>query len=546
MQIFPYLPGAHTTPDKIWACSGERNPFIDSPKLQRSRDQKPVLPNRYRQVPRDCFHEDSQVNFKIEPWAHQKEAMRRAKDLPGFALFFEMGAGKTGTTINILREKFNTSKRVLRTIIFCPPIVCKNWKDEWAKHSTLEPRKVILLTGSGKDRMQTFLRHALDDGGVVFITNYESLLMKDLYTSFVEWAPEALVYDESHKLKAHDSKRSKLAAALSNANPRPLVYILSGSPVLNSPMDLFQQYKVLDGGETFGDNFFGFRHRYFNDANARWKGTSSKYFPKWEIAPGSIDEINRMIFRRGMSVKKAECLDLPPLVQQSLKVDMSPEQAKAYNELAQEYITFIEDDAVSASLAIVKALRLMQIASGFVSLDAKGEEGDPIKHEFKANPKLEALRELLEELTPHSKVIIWAVWKQNYEQIGGLLKELGLDYVSVHGGISEAAKREAVERFNSDPSVRCFVGHPGSGGIGINLKAPYSVFYSRTFSLEHSLQAEARNHRGDSKAWGFDKITRYDLVCEGTIDEEVVTKLTSKLEVSNALLKTLVKKFRAN
>jgi SNF2 family DNA or RNA helicase len=480
------------------------------------------------------------MNYKVKPWKHQLEAIGKAKDLPGYALFFEQGTGKTSTTINILRHKMNERKQLLRILIFCPPIVCKNWKDEWLMHSDVNRSNITILSGSGKERIEEFLGKAFVDKYErphIFITNYESLLMPELFKAFQEWRPEAIVFDESHRLKAHDSKRSKAAAILANPGDdvHPLKYILSGSPVLNSPLDVFQQFKILDGGRTFRDNFFSFRTRYFHDANVRWKGTSTKYFPKWVVRPGAVDEINEKIFRTGMRVEKKDCLDLPPLVRQVISVPMTTEQARVYKDLAKQYVAFVDGGAVSAQLAIVKALRLMQLASGFVALDGSEEK----LKVFPKNPKIEALRELLEDLTPHSKVLVWAVWKENYKQIRELCEELKIGLVEVHGEISPKGKEEAVERFYSDSSVRVFLGHPGSGGIGINLvNAPYSIFYSRTFSLEHSLQAEARNHRGGSEI--HDKITRIDLVSEGTIDEEVVKRLHQKEELSGALLKNLV------
>jgi SNF2 family DNA or RNA helicase len=83
------------------------------------------------------------------------------------------------------------------------------------------------------------------------------------------------------------------------------------------------------------------------------------------------------------------------------------------------------------------------------------------------------------------------------------------------------------------------IGHPGSGGIGVNLTASsVSIFYSRGFSLEHDIQAEARNYRGGSER--HDKITRIDLVAPGTIDEEVVRKLHAKQTISDVILKGML------
>lgn len=496
------------------------------------------------------------MEFIRQPWAHQLEAMKRAHALyqkggkldpqdAGFGLFFEPGAGKSGTAINILRQRMTEEKRFYRTLIFCPPIVVPNWKEEWRLNSKIPQERIVLLTGPGKRRLQTFQRYAwkplpgMPNHGslhenVIFVTNYESLLMEDLYDEFNKWCPDAIIFDEAHKLKNPAAKRSKLAHLL--ANPKiaiPHKLILTGSPVLKDPMDLFMQFQILDGGRTFGNNFFIFRARYFRDRNAGMP--KERYFPDWQpmtLAKDGFDtltEINKLIQSRTMHVKKEDCLDLPPFVRQVIKVGMSPPQAKAYAEMKRDFITIVQDKACTAQLAITKALRLQQIASGYV----KVVDGEEIA--LDGSPKIEALSELLSELTPNHKVLVWAVWKQNYQEIRALCQKLGIKCVEVHGEVSETQRNEAVRALNHDPDTRVLIGHPGSGGIGINLiAASYSIFYSRTFSLEHSIQAEARNYRGGSEV--HEKVTRYDLVTENTIDELVTEKLANKIEISDKLI----------
>ncbi len=481
------------------------------------------------------------MNFKIKPWKHQLEALARSERLPRFGLFFEMGTGKTGTAIHILRQKCTLAEGLLRTLIFCPPVVVENWKKEFGIHSDIHASNIICLQGSGADRLKLFMKHAWSDDdpkGKIFVTNYEALRMEKLYQEFCNWEPQMLICDESHKLKDSSSKRSKLMISLADGEqgvrpPVPYRLILSGTPVLNSPMDLFGQFRVLDSGETFGKNSFGFRARYFYDANAHFKQKPT-YFPDWKIRPDALEDINKSIATLSMSVKKSACLDLPPLVKQTIHVEMSVEQNRMYQEMKKDLISYMGDKACVATLALTKALRLLQIASGYVQFD------DGSQKSLKT-PKMEALSDLLQEITPNHKVLIWAVFRENYTQIKKICEDLGLRYVEVHGDIPGTKKMGNVELFNTDPSVRVFIGHPGSGGIGINLvSASYSVFYSRNFSLEYDLQAEARNYRGGSEI--HTKVTRIDLVAKDTIDELVLESLSQKQQIGEALLKEWKKK----
>lgn len=472
------------------------------------------------------------MQYLISPWSHQLRAIEKARDLSSYALFMEMGTGKTSAAINMLREKYIHHGYLLRTLIFAPPITLQNWKREWRMHSKIADSDIIVLEGSGAKRLKTFQTLGYQFGSKtawakIFITNYEALLMRELYQAFLAWGPQALVCDESHRLKDVKAKRTK--AMITLADQVPYKYILTGTPVLNTPMDLFSQFRILDGGETFGKNFYFFRAEYFQDRNAGMRG-SQNYFPNWAVKPGALERINSVIYRKAMRVKKEDCLDLPPLVRKTIPCELTPLQAKAYAEMKKDFITYLGDKACVAELALTKALRLLQMVSGF----AKLETGD--EREFEATPKMKVLQELLETLTPEHKVIVWAVFRENYAQIRKVCTDLGVSYVEVHGDVGSREKFANVDQFNTDPKTRVLVGHPGSGGIGINLvAASYSIFYSRNFSLEQDLQAEARNYRGGSEI--HPKITRIDLVAKDTIDELVVKALAGKQAIGEAILK---------
>ena len=470
------------------------------------------------------------MKYKLQPWDHQLKAIGMARGQSCFALFFDMGTGKTGTVINMLREKYYQNKGMLKTLILCPPIVIDNWKREFGIHSFVDDKEIVCLIGSGAKRMSEF-NHTRAS---IYITNYEVLSIKSLLPlleALIKWGPEVLVLDESHKVKDIKSKRTKKAIGLSDI--AHYKYILTGTPILNSLMDIFTQVRILDGGAMFGKNFFSFRARFFYDKNAGM--SRDKYFPNWIPRPGASDEIKRLLAPISMHVAKEDCLDLPPFMRETIYVDMGKEQAKLYAEMKRDFIAFVEDKGASiAELAITKALRLQQIVSGFLPIEAGG--GTRKNHKIKDNPRAMALKELLENLTPSHKVLVWCVFKENYATVREVCESLKISYVEVHGAVNTSEKHANVDKFNNESKYRVLIGHPGSGGIGINLvSASYSIFYSRSFSLEFDMQAEARNYRGGSEIHA--KVTRVDLVCKDTIDEIVGKSLASKQEIGYQVLK---------
>jgi SNF2 family DNA or RNA helicase len=465
------------------------------------------------------------LEYKRKMWGHQQEVVDLVykEKMNEYGLFFEVGAGKTGTAINICRHWFAEHNDILRTLIISPPITLTNWRDEWLINSEIPKEKLIVLYGSEKERVALFEEHK--SSKVLFITNYEALLMKDLYARLLAWQPQVVIADEGHKVKDHTSRRAKLLFPLGdNAYYRLL---LTGTPILNSYMDLFSQFRFLDKGESFGKNFFAFRGKYFYDRNAGMPRGS--YFPNWQPRPKISQELEEILSKKSKVVKKENCLTLPPLVRTALKAELSKEQRKAYEQMRKSFIAYINDTAAIATIAIVKALRLQQIVSGFVKLD------DGTIHRFKDNPRAEQLKELLSEMCPRNKVLIWAVFHENYETIRNICDELKLKYVEVTGEVSDKAKREAVNRFKTEEDCCVFISHPLSGGIGINLvEAKYAITYSRNFSLEQHIQAEGRNYRGGSNI--HDKVTHYDLVTADTVDETVMESLNNKQAISDSVL----------
>lgn len=469
------------------------------------------------------------LEFKIPLWKHQKEASDIAKSRDYYAFLFEVGTGKTCAAITTLRYKYAENKRLLPTLILCPIIVMENWKREILANSKIKPLQIITPQGPGKKRARIISEQTEDPNKIVII-NYESLLIEPVYEEIKRWGPEVLVCDESHYLKEMRSKRTKKAIFI--ADRCRYRYIMTGTPVLNTPMDLFAQFRVMDGGEAFGKSYTVFRAEYFYDRNVHMP--PMKYFPDWKIKKDSINQFNQILNSSGMIVKKADCLDLPPLIKKPIYVELSKEQKRVYEELKKDLITFLNDKACTAPLAITKSLRLQQIVSGFVM--GEDMEGKSEVIDLKENPRAKVLEKLLVEYSEHHKLIIWAVFKNNYKTIREVCDKLKIPFVEVHGEIKTKDKFKNVDTFNQDPKCRVLIGHPNSGGVGINLVASsISIFYSRNFSLGQDIQAEARNYRGGSEI--HESILRIDLIAKDTIDEVIQKALASKQAISDKLLK---------
>ena len=466
---------------------------------------------------------------------HQREAVWLSDTKKDLFLAWDPGTGKTCTTIQMIRNRCMDKGTLRRTLILAPMIVLKNWKREFAMFSNIDQNNIMILEGSVKKRIAAIEKHANYSG--IFITNYDVMQNVGLVAALLRWKPEILVCDESHNLKSYKSKRAKSVLTIAHACKHR--YLLTGTPVLNNAMDLFMQYNILDGylgpNSTLGTNFFAFRSRYFRDDNIGWAGKPG-YYPKWVPREAAYKSLMDNISQKTLRITKKDCLDLPDLVTQDFEVSVGADQKRAYEEMREGYITYVESElrngtprAVVARLAITKALRLLQIITGFY----RTEDGELIR--VKSNPRLDALRDLLETITPGNKVIVWACFKENYAMIADLCHDLGIKYVELHGGVSPKDKQIAVDSFNNDEEIRVLIGNQGAGGVGINLvAATYSIYYSRGFKLGDDIQSESRNHRRGSEI--HDKITRINLVAKNSIDELIHEALQNKQNISDEIL----------
>lgn len=476
------------------------------------------------------------MRYKIEPYQWQHKAIEMSKNLQHMALLADMGTGKSGALVNILRYKYGMNKRVMKTLILSPLVTLFNWKDEFYKHSYIKSELIHPIFGTTTQKVKKIQKALANDENSILIMNYEAMISPKVVEELIKWGIEILVMDESHYCKSHKSKRSKAIYNISIGCKHK--YIMTGTPMTNNVSDLFMQYKIMDGGDTFGDNFYVFQRLYMRDANQAWSH-SQKHFPKWVVREDKLEEIYAKVYSKAIRVTKDETLDLPPLIEETYKVPLSPKQKKYYDNMERDFLTFIEEGEQKgiavAQLAITKALRLQQIVTGFITDDDKN------LIEIQDNPRLKAMEELVSALHEKHKVILWCSFKHNYKQLGDLMTKMKIKHKFITGDMNLKEKRDAMESFNNDEDTRVIICNRRAGGIGVNLvAASYSIVYSRNFSLEEELQSRDRNYRGGSQI--HDRIVRINLCAEDTTDERITEALLAKKKVSDNILEYVRRK----
>lgn len=457
------------------------------------------------------------------PYDHQRIAFGYGVAAVEFAYLMEMGTGKTRALIDVW--SYLIQRDVLRGVLMvCPKAVVFNWEREIARYSPLPPerKRTAVLVRDGAARARDGLEAASATCSFI-ITNYEAVpLMADelarmMLTRDGRWG---IGCDESTYIKSATAERSKAIWKIGKFAARRA--ILTGSPITQSPLDAYGQFRFLNLNILGHQTYTSFKSEYVRLL------TKGPLAYKKIIGHKNLDRLAGLIAKHSYRVLKSECLDLPPKSYRTVELEMGPKQAALYIQMRDKAILSLQGQTVAAPIVLTKLLRLAQIAGGFVPLlDEFGK--DVGTHEIEDSPKLGAASSVTAEaLESGQKVIIWARFRWEIAKLAISLKDFGV--VEYHGDVSTEDRQRVVDAFQTSPSTRVFIGQIQTGGMGITLTAASTVIYfSNTFSLAERLQSEDRAHR-----IGQEKPVLYvDLCCRKTVDQLVLKALRSKKDVAD-------------
>ena len=206
--------------------------------------------------------------FKTKPYEHQLQALEKSWAQDTYALFMEMGTGKSKVLVDNIAMLYDRGA-VRGALIIAPKGVYKNWNDiEFPTHMPehVEYTKVLWEPNITKKK-QMELDTLFDDKEElkILIMNVEAFSTSkglDFARSFLNiFVGRALIgIDESTTIKNPTAKRTKNILKIGNlAKYRR---ILTGSPVTKSPLDLFSQCMFLDPYLLGYDSYYAYRSRY--------------------------------------------------------------------------------------------------------------------------------------------------------------------------------------------------------------------------------------------------------------------------------------------
>ena len=419
---------------------------------------------------------------------------------PYAAVILDMGMGKTATTLSAVNELMFDRFEVTKVLVIAPLRVANTvWSDEIEQWAELRHLRYSKIVGTPKQR-----KVALQKDADIYIVNRENLpWLVEQCSPYFKW--DMVVIDELSSFKSWQSKRFKAFMAMRPYMKR--IVGLTGTPSSNGLMDLFAEFKVIDGGERLGRFIGEFRSRYFEEG--RRNGNIVYEYIPMDYAECQIqDKISDIT----ISMKALDYLDMPELISTKKLVRMTEKEKEKYSQFKKEYVlSELDGLEVTAANAASLTNKLVQLSNGAVYSD---DHTVVALHE----QKLDALEDILE--SANGEPVLVAYWfKHDLARIIDRLEKLKVK--------SRVLKTEEDIREWNKGNVPVGLLHPAGAGHGLNLQkgGHHLVWFGLTWSLELYQQTNARLWRQGQES---ETVVIQHIVTEGTIDEEILKALENK------------------
>lgn len=448
----------------------------DEPKKKKVKVQPTIV---RRQLP--------PMSLAIKPMDFQTETIAFAKARNGrIYLGDDMGLGKTLQAIATMIEY----RQDWPLLIITPPVLKTQWKAEILKFVNGLIADDIVVVSKGSDPI----------GGWIDIVPYSLIGSKCEELSKKKYG--CVIMDEGHYCKDHKSQRSKAAFKIVSQSKRRM--ILSGTPILNMPKDLFSPLRILGidellcesvkkyvskkvavGKEVTVDEKMFSNYRMFT---TRYCGgrMDTKFNRWWDMGLTNGDELHHVIYDCCMiRRKKEDVLDqLPPKFRHATLIDISAKHKNAMNAIMKT--------ARSQSKETVREMfRQGQLMMKLYSTNAES--------------KVEPVAEYLKEIVSNSdeKFVIFGHHKAMLDGIEDMLQNHfhpegtkgDVTWIRIDGDTKDDRHLLCTE-FQTNPKCRYAVLSITAAGAGITLTAANHVIFAEIYWSPASLrQAEDRIYR---------------------------------------------------
>jgi SNF2 family DNA or RNA helicase len=425
--------------------------------------------------------------------AHQKKSVAFCKNRRYVADFSDAGTGKTLVQIVDFAQRNKKTRKAM--LVIAPKSLLKAaWANDIKKFAP--HLKVSIAWAHNR-------KEAMEEPADVYVTNVDAAVDLQKYPKKIWDKFDTLVLDESTQCKNPSAKRSKAVATL--AKQFKWRRILTGTPMPQSILDLWNQIYILDEGKHLGASFYHFRSQ---TCQPEQTGPNATHV-KWVDRPGVEKVVTALLDDMLVRNKFEECVDIPANHQYAMEVELSAQHLKFYNNFVKEQLAEIQGKTISAVNAAALNVKLLQILSG-AAYDDQGTYSiiDTVRYAMTAD---------LVEARKHSTV--WYQWRH---QLAEVKKEF--DARKIPYAVWDPDTPQLADEFQ-EGKYQALLCHPQNAAHGLTLtRATSTILCSPTFNLEHYLQLLRRIYRIGQK----EKTETIVLVAPDTRDEVAWLRMLGK------------------
>lgn len=466
---------------------------------------KNILINQeYQIIGEELLQSDlGDFTFKTKPYKYQIEGVKYGIDKRHWHLGDEQGLGKTKQIIDLARY-LKEMQGVEHCLVICGVASLRwNWRDEIETHSD-ETYKLLgfrsrkrsnkLYDGGTKAKLEDLEEVPEEFFWIINIEAFrEEAIVKLLKKYHENGTIGAIFIDEVHKVKNPLSAQGKgFIKVMNTKNKNDYRVTMSGTPLVNQPMDLFIIFKSLGYEEN---SYTAFKNHYC---------IFGGYMDREIVGYRNLQELKTRLKNIQLRRLKEDVLELPQKFPQTVYVDMYKEQEPLYKEVLAGLQDKIDLIMLSPN-PLAQFTRLRQVV------------GTPqlVSSTVQKSAKLDKLVELVDEIASRGEqCLIFSNWAEVVQIIVDILKP--------HNAMGYLAKnknlKDTENSFKADKNKVALVGTIKLMGTGLTFNNSNNViFFDSPWTGADKQQCIDRCHRiGQTN-----NLNIYSLVCANSIDEKV-------------------------
>lgn len=440
-------------------------------------------------------------------YQHQEEGVKFLLSRNGCILADDMGLGKSIQSIIAALESGATN-----ILVVCPSSAKINWRREinmFSSDTVIIDGKVwnqAKFTIINYDILKNF--HTLTDKKK---KKEADKIIGKINRQLVNAKFDIAIVDEAHYLKDNKSIRGEIMVEVCVKNKVERVWLLTGTPIANRPMDFFNLLKLINS--PLAKNWKFFSERYC-DGKQFYRTLKNGEKRKIWLTNGSsnLDELANKVKNNILRRMKSDVLDMPEKVVIPMYHKLSNKAQINYENLWEEYLLKRIEQGKKGTIQkdLVELILLRQ----FIAMEAISQTIEMVENAIEQG----------------RKVIVFTTFT---EELNILANHFKKQCVTHNGPMSNTKKQHSVDEFQNNPNVKVFIGNVISAGVAITLtEATVVIFNSFSWVTGHNEQAEDRAYRIGQK----NDVTVYYQLFEETVSIRMWQTLKNKKEVIDQIL----------